>query len=172
MIEISWPLLITQVVTFLAAMVVIWRLFWGPLTRTMKERTEKISSDLERAESGRREIEALEADYRRRMSAIEEQARKEIKDAVQKGNLAKEEILATARQEAQRILEKAQQDLAREREQVIRELRSQVADLSLSAVERLIGNGVDQKAQRRLLEEFIGEVEKLAPPSSPERRAS
>jgi F-type H+-transporting ATPase subunit b len=163
MIEISWPLLLTQVATFLVAMVVVWRLFWGPLSRLMRERTEKISSDLERAETGRREIEALEADYRRRMSAIEEQARKEIKDAMQKGHQAKEEILTSARQEAQRILEKAQQDLAREREQVIRELRAQVADLSLAAVERLIGNGVDQKAQRRLLEEFLGEIEKLGP---------
>lgn len=163
MIEINLALLLTQIATFIVAMVVVWRMFWGPLTRMMKERAEKISSDLERAETGRREIEALEADYRRRLSAIEEQARKEIKDAMHKGNQAKEEILAGARQEAQRILEKAQQDLAREREQVIRELRGQVADLSLSAVERLIGNGVDQQVQKRLLNEFLGELEKLGP---------
>ena len=70
MIEISWPLLVTQVVTFLAAMVIIWKLFWGPLTRMMQERTQKISDDLERAENGRREIEALEADYHRRLAEI------------------------------------------------------------------------------------------------------
>ncbi len=169
MIEISLPLLLTQVATFLVAMVVVWRLFWGPLTRLMRERTEKIASDLERAETGRRELEALEADYRRRMAAIEEQARKEIKEAVQKGNQSREEILVAARQEAERILRKAQQDLAREREQVIRELRAQVADLSLSAVERLLGDGVDQKAQKRLLEEFLGELATLAPKGGPKK---
>lgn len=163
MIEISWPLLLTQIVTFLVAMVVVWRLFWGPLSRIMRERTEKISSDLERAETGRRELEALEADYRHRMAAIEEQARKEIKDAIQKGNQAKDEILESARQEAQRVLEKAQQDLVRERELVIHELRAHVADLSLSAVERLLGDGVDQKSQKRLLEEFLSEVDNLGP---------
>lgn len=161
MIEISWPLLLAQVVTFLAAMVIVWKLFWGPLTRMMEERTRKISDDLERAENGRQEIEALEADYHCRLAEIEEQASKQIKDAVNKGTLAREEILSGARQEAQRILEKAQQDLALERENVIRELRNQVTDLSLAAVERLLGQGLDQKVQRRLLDGFINEVDNL-----------
>ncbi len=161
MIEISWPLLLAQVVTFLAAMVIVWKLFWGPLTRMMEERTRKISDDLERAENGRREIEALEADYHCRLAEIEEQASKQIKDAVKKGTLAREEILSGARQEAQRILEKAQQDLALERENVIRELRNQVTDLSLAAVERLLGQGLDQKVQGRLLDGFINEVDNL-----------
>lgn len=161
MIEISWPLLLAQVVTFLAAMVIVWKLFWGPLTRMMEERTRKISDDLERAENGRREIEALEADYHCRLAEIEEQASKQIKDAVNKGTLAREEILSGARQEAQRILEKAQQDLALERENVIRELRNQVTDLSLAAVERLLGQGLDQKVQGRLLDGFINEVDNL-----------
>jgi len=161
MIEISWPLLITQVVTFLAAMIIVWKLFWGPLTKMMQERSQKISDDLERAENGRREIEALEADYHRRLSEIEEQTRKEINEAVQKGNIAKEEILQEARAEAQRILEKTRQDLVVEREQVIRELRRQVSDLSLLAVERLLGQGIDMKVQKRLLDEFLDEVEKV-----------
>lgn len=161
MIEISWPLLVTQIVTFLAAMIIVWKLFWGPLTRMMQERTKKISDDLERAENGRREIESLEADYHRRLADIAEHARKEIKEAVNKGTLAREEILAGARTEAQRILDKAQQDLALERESVIRELRGQITDISLAAVERLLGEQLDQKVQRRLLDGFIDEVDKL-----------
>ncbi|MCD4813193.1 F0F1 ATP synthase subunit B [bacterium] len=161
MIEISWPLLITQVVTFLVAMVVVWKLFWGPLTKMMQERTRKISGDLEKADHGRREIESLEADYHRRLSDIEEHARKEINSAIQKGNKAKEDILVEARDEAQKVLDKTRRDLAIERDQVIRELRSQVTEISMTAIERILGESIDKQVQQRLLDDFIDEVDKV-----------
>lgn len=160
MIEINWPLLLIQVATFLAAMIVVWKLFWGPLTAMMKERSRKISDDLQRAENGRREVEALEGEYHRRLAEIEERARKEINDALQRGSQAKDEIIKEARIEAQRVLEKARRDLAAEREQVIRELRNQMADISLAAVEKLIGQGMDQKIQQRLLDQFLNDLDK------------
>ncbi|MBN1595744.1 F0F1 ATP synthase subunit B [candidate division FCPU426 bacterium] len=160
MIEIHWPLLLTQIATFLVAMFIIWKWFWGPLTRLLQQRSQKIAGDLERAEQGRREIDVLEAEYRQRLSQIEEQARRQINEAIQKGNQSKEEILQEARMEAQRILEKTRMDLALERDRVVRELRKQMADLSLAAIERLLGQGVDQKTQKRLLDDFMLEVEK------------
>jgi F-type H+-transporting ATPase subunit b len=160
MIEISWPLLAIQIFTFLIAMVIVWKLFWGPLKTMMQDRSRKITDDLQRAESGRREIESLEGEYHRRLAEIEEKARTEINEALQRGNLAKDEIVKEARGEAQRILDKARQDLTAEREQLIREMRRQVTDISMSAVERLIGASMDRKVQERLLDQFLGDLEK------------
>lgn len=161
MIEINWFLLVTQIVTFLAAMVIVWKLFWGPLNHFMRERSRGIAADLQKAESGRHEIEALEAEYHRRISEVEARARQEIQDALTRGNQAKEQVLEEARAEAKRILEKAQQDLVAEREKVLREVRSQITDISLAVVERLLGEGLDQKVQKRLLDKFVSEVENL-----------
>jgi len=165
MIEINWFLLITQIVTFLVAMTLVWKMAWGPLTKMMQERTGRIADDLQRAESGRREIEALEAEYHRRIAEVEAKARQEIQDALAKGNQAREQLLDEARAEAKRILEKAQQDLAQEREKVMRDVRSQIIDLSLAAVERLLGQGLDAKAQKQLLDRFVSDVENLGPVS-------
>jgi len=158
MIEISWELLITNIVTFLVAMVIVWKLFWGPLQKMMKSRSDKIANDIQQTEKGRNEVQALEADYKRRLAEIEEKVRKELNRAVQKGNAAKEEIIQTARQEAQRILEKAQKDLALEREQVLRELRKEVSELALTAAENLLRENLDKKIQTELLNGFIGKV--------------
>jgi F-type H+-transporting ATPase subunit b len=163
MIEINLFLLVTQIATFLAAMVIVWKLFWGPLTRFMQERSQKIAADLQKAESGRHEIEALEGEYHRRLEAVEAQARQQIQEALARGAQAKEQLLEEARTEAKRILEKAEKDLAQEREKVLRELRAQMTDLSLAAVERLLGQGLDQQVQRRLLDQFVQDVEKLRP---------
>jgi F-type H+-transporting ATPase subunit b len=165
MIEINLFLLVTQVVTFLVAMVIVWKLFWGPLTQLMRQRATRIAEDVQRAEQGRREIEALEADYHHRLAALEAQVRQSIQDAVAKGNVAKDELLAEARAEAKRILDKAQADLALERERVVRELRAQVTDISLAALERLLGTGLDVQAQKRLLDQFVKDVQELKPVS-------
>ncbi len=165
MIEINWFLLVTQVVTFLAAMVIVWKLFWGPLTQLMRERSTRIAEDVKRAEQGRHEIEALEADYRRRLGELESQTRQALQDAVARGNQAKDQLLAEARAEARRVLDKAQADLAQERERVVRELRGQITDISLAALERLLGEGLDPQAQRRLLDQFVKDVQETKPVS-------
>lgn len=161
MVEINWGLLITQVATFLVAMVILWKFSWGPLTKMMEDRSKGIKDDIERAEKGRNEIEALEADYHRRLAEIEEKARKEINDAIQKGHQEKELILKEAREESQHLLEKNQEMLAQERQQVIRELRGQVTDIVLKTVEQLVGENADAKAHGNLVDRFIKDLEEV-----------
>jgi F-type H+-transporting ATPase subunit b len=163
MMEINWVLLSVQVATFLVAMVIIWKLFWGPLTKFMQERSQQIEGDLKRAETGKREIEAMEAEYHRRLSELEERAQQEIKEALARGAQAKDQIMIEARQEAKRILDKAQSDLTLERERLLRELRSHMTEISLQAVERLLGQGLDQNVQKRLLDQFLSDLEKVRP---------
>ena len=165
MIEINGFLLVTQIVTFLVAMAIVWKLAWGPLTQMMRDRSAKIAADLQRAEQGRHEVEALEAEYHRRIAEVEAQARQAIQDAIVQGNLVKDQVLEEARSEAKRILEKAQADLAAERERVVRELRGRVTEISLAAIERLLGEGLDQKVQQRLLDQFVKDVQELKPVS-------
>lgn len=161
MIEISWPLLLTQAATFLVAMIVVWKFSWGPLTRMMQDRTRKISDDIERAEQGRNEIEALDADYHRRLAEIEEKARKEINDAIQRGHQEKEVILQEAREEAQQLLKKSREMLTQERQKVIKELRGYVTEIALKAVEQLLGEKTDAQSHSRLVDNFINDLEKV-----------
>jgi F-type H+-transporting ATPase subunit b len=164
MMELNWMLLSVQVATFLAAMIIIWKLFWGPLTRYMRERSSQIAGDLQRAETGKHEIEAMEAEYHARLQDLEARAQSEIKEALARGVQGKDQILAEARQEAKRILDKAQADLSVERAQVVRELRGHVTQISLLAVERLLGQGLDTPTQKRLLDQFVSDLETAGKP--------
>jgi F-type H+-transporting ATPase subunit b len=161
MIEISWPLLLVNIATFLAAMVIVWKFFWGPITQLMRERTRRISDDLSQAEKGRKEVEAMEADYRLRLAGIEEEARKAITEAVARGARHKEEMAAQARAEAERIAERARQDVAQAREQLIRELRGHVTQLSLDALQGFFENKLETPARKALMDAFLRDMEKI-----------
>jgi F-type H+-transporting ATPase subunit b len=69
--------------------------------------------------------------------------------------------LDKAREEASAIVERAKEDIARERELAMAELREQLADLSLAISEKVIGESLDEKRQRELIADFLKETEEL-----------
>ena len=56
---------------------------------------------------------------------------------------------------------KAKEEIARERDTAMAEIRQQVADLSLTISEKVIGQALDEQGQRRLIEEFLEQTEEL-----------
>ncbi len=161
MIEINWSLLLIQVATFLAAMIVVWKFSWGPLTRMMQDRTHKIQDDIDRATKGRHEVEVLEGEYHRQLADIEDKARKTINEAIQKGHQERELILQEAQEEAKRLLEKNHEMLQQERQQVIKELRTEVSSIAIKAIEQLLQEKNKDELQDRLVDDFINDLDKV-----------
>jgi F-type H+-transporting ATPase subunit b len=92
-------------------------------------------------------------------------ARKEgqeiIAQATQMSEKTRQDILDKAREEASAIVERAKEDIARERELAMAELREQLADLSLAISEKVIGESLDERRQRELIADFLKETEEL-----------
>jgi F-type H+-transporting ATPase subunit b len=71
------------------------------------------------------------------------------------GEEMREDILATAREERERLTERAWEEIASERKQAMAEVREQVVDLSLLIAQQVVGATLDEAAQRRLIREFL-----------------
>ena len=54
--------------------------------------------------------------------------------------------------------ERAQGEIAGEREQVAGELRRQVADLSIGVAEKVVGDSLDDERQRELVDRYIDDL--------------
>ncbi|MGD8462399.1 MAG: F0F1 ATP synthase subunit B, partial [Anaerolineae bacterium] len=84
-----------------------------------------------------------------------------IAQATQMSEKTRQDILDKAREEASAIVERAKEDIARERELAMAELREQLADLSLAISEKVIGESLDERRQRELIADFLKETEEL-----------
>jgi F-type H+-transporting ATPase subunit b len=62
-----------------------------------------------------------------------------------------------ARAEAEKVTERARQEIVAEKDRAMAELRAQVADLALAAAGKLVRSEMDGPTQRRLVEEFLAE---------------
>jgi F-type H+-transporting ATPase subunit b len=153
--------LISQIVNFTLLAVLLYFVAYKPVLRMLDERSARIKRGLEDAEEAARKAAEMEQEFEARMVDARKEGQEIIAQATQMSEKARQDILDKARQEAQAQIEKAKEEIGREREQAMSELRQQVADLSLTISEKVIGETLDQESQRRLIAEFLDETEEL-----------
>ncbi len=153
--------LISQIVNFTLLAVLLYFVAYKPILRMLDERSARIKQGLEDAELASRRAAEMEQEFEQRLAEARKEGQEIVAQATQMSEKARQEILATAREEARAQVEKAKEEIARERELAMSELRQQVADLSLSISEKVIGEALDQQRQRDLIAEFLEQTEEL-----------
>jgi F-type H+-transporting ATPase subunit b len=68
-------------------------------------------------------------------------------------------LMAEASAKADDLIRRAQEEIAHEKHRAITELRLNVVNLSLAAAEKLVGENMDTQKNRKLVDEFIDQVE-------------
>ena len=153
--------LISQIVNFTLLAVLLYFVAYKPILRMLDERSARIKQGLEDAESASRRAAEMEQEFEQRLAEARKEGQEIVAQATQMSEKARQEILATAREEARAQVEKAKEEISRERELAMSELRQQVADLSLNISEKVIGEALDQQRQRDLIAEFLEQTEEL-----------
>lgn len=134
-------------------------LFLTPLKEALDARTKYLEDTYAEAEGLKQRMETLRSAYEEKLAKSEAEARAQIQAAIHEAQQMKEQILNEARRQAGEIRKQAQEDIVREREKMLVDLRMHVVEMTLIATEKLIGKQLDEEANRRLVEEFIESVE-------------
>jgi len=152
-------LMFWTLVTFLIMVVILKKIAWGPLLKALEDREAAIRGEIESARKGRLEMEGLKADYEKQLAGIEARTRQMLAEAEQKGAQSREAVLKEAEREARAIADKTRQQLEAEKERLVRELRSQVGDLSVGIAEKLLRQAVDKKLQDKFIRDFVKDLD-------------
>jgi F-type H+-transporting ATPase subunit b len=153
--------IVSQIVNFTLLALLLYFVAYKPVLRMLDARSERIKQGLEDAEVASRRAAEVEQEFERRMAEARREGQEIVAKATQMSEQQRQEILAEARQEARQQVERAREEIAREREQAMQDLRQQVADLSLTIAHKVLRDGLDRDAQRRLIAGFIDETEEL-----------
>jgi F-type H+-transporting ATPase subunit b len=153
--------LISQIVNFTLLAVLLYFVAYKPILRMLDERSARIKKGLEDAEAASKRAAEMEQEFEARMTEARKDGQEIIAQATQMSEKTRQEILETAREEARTLVEKAKDEIVRERDLAMAELRQQVADLSLSISEKVIGKTLDEPRQRQLIADFLEQTEEL-----------
>lgn len=133
--------------------------FTDPLSQAIGERNENLEHTFAEAESLRAEMTKTRTEYEARLVAAEASAREHIEAQIKEAQKLRQTLMNEAATRADAMIDKAQQEIAAEREKILTGLRNQVVELSLVAAERIIGENMDTDRNRKLVDEFVNGLE-------------
>ena len=150
--------LIGQLITFLVLIWFTMKYVWPPITKAIHDREIKIAGGLEAAERSRRELEQAEHKALAIIREAKLEATQIIDQAHRRSLQLVDDAKATARVEGARILEQANDEIAREVSQTKEALRKQLAGLAVAGATKIIRRNLDASVQNDLLAEFVAEI--------------
>jgi F-type H+-transporting ATPase subunit b len=156
--EISWQALLLQIIGFLALIWAFRKWLLGPVNGILEARQSEVQTTLDQIYQDRQAMETQRREYEARLAEIESEARDRIQNAMKEAQGIKEEIVTSAHTEAERLVTRARDEIVREKQQALVELRTQVADLAVGAAGKILRRSVDERTQRELVSDFINQV--------------
>jgi F-type H+-transporting ATPase subunit b len=155
---INLTLLAAQIFNFFILFLILSAVAYKPMVRFLDGRREKIAKGLEDARRAEERLANIEKDYQSRMDAARADAQKMVAEMTANAEKNAAAIAAKANEDAAKIKSTAQEDAETERNKALADLRSQVVTLSMAAANKLIGESMDEKRQRTLVNEFFSGV--------------
>lgn len=134
---------------------VMKKFLWKPVMKMITDRQKEIDDIYENADKTRQEADAMKAEYEQKLAEAAVTGEKLVKDAVARGQSREEEILRSANARADAILQKASEDIAREKRKAVNDAKSEIADLAMEIAGKVVGQSLDGKDQSDLVDRFI-----------------
>ena len=134
------------------------KFLFGPIMKMIEDRQKEIDDIYSDADSARNTAMALEEEYKQKLSSAVETGEQIVKDATLRGQLREEDILRQANEEATRIRNKAEADIAMEREKAIADAKGEISDMALEIARKIIGRELKSDDQADLVDAFIDEL--------------
>ena len=152
---INLPSLITQFINFGILLALLWLFLHKPLARVLDERRRRIEEGLQASETAQAEAEEAKVQAAAQIQAGREQGQELVAQAQAIGQRIEADARAAAGAESETMLERARQEIQRERDLAIAQLRTEFSDLTIRAAERVIGQSLDAEAHERLIDEVL-----------------
>ena len=127
--------------------------------KAMDERSAKIQSDLDAAESAKGEAESIKAEYAAKVADAKTESARIIEEARQAADQLKADQQARLNEELAAARTSAQADIDAAKGQAMAELRGEVSDIAIGAAEAVVGANLDRAAQSQLIEDYINRVQ-------------
>ena len=146
-------------IVFLVVLAVLWKWGFPAITKMVKERKDYIDDSLRKAHEANEKL----ANIQKEGESILQEAREKQAAVLKEATATRDAIIAKAENQAKdrgaQLINDAKAEIEQEKQQAIREIRGQVAELSVKIAEKIIKQqlATDDK-QMELINKILDEV--------------
>lgn len=146
--EFSFGLFFWQLLIFVGLILILKKFAWKPILDTLNERENSIKESLESAQKAKDEFSKIKADNEKILSNAKKERDFIISDAKKTGREIIEDSKNLAKLESEKIIENARESIIQEKDLILKDLKSQVVDLSVEIASKILQKELNEKQKQ------------------------
>ncbi|MEU7801796.1 F0F1 ATP synthase subunit B [Micromonospora arborensis] len=155
-----WQEVVVGSVAFIVLCFVLMKFVFPRMEQTFQARVDAIEGGIKRAEAAQAEANQLLEQYRAQLAEARTDAAKIRDDARADAEGIRQDILAKAREESDRVIQAGKDALAAERATIVRELRAEVGTIAVDLASKIVGESLADEARRKgTVDRFLSDLE-------------
>lgn len=147
--------------TIVNVLILFWflkRFLFVPVKTMMDNRTKSIEDSIHDAEQKNQDAQQMLDEYQLKISDAHIEGREIVQKAAATAEKRADEIIVQAKDESQKIKDRAYKDIEQEKDKAFRSIKNEVAEIAVLATEKLINKTLDKDADKTLIDEVINEI--------------
>ena len=158
--EFSFGLFFWQLLIFVGLILILKKFAWKPILDTLNERENSIKESLESAQKAKDEFSKIKADNEKILSSAKKERDFIISDAKKTGREIIEDSKNAAKLESEKIIENARESIIQEKDLILKDLKSQVVDISVEIASKILQKELNEKQkQEDYTQKLIDQIE-------------
>lgn len=150
--------LLVQAFNFAIIFVVLRAWAYQPILGLLEKRRLGIAQGLEDARIAAEARSNAEKEAHQILAEAQANAAQKVREATDRADTAAKEIMVQAEADAAKSRETSLAEAAQERDRMLADVRGQIAALAMAAAQKLVGETLDERRQRALIQEFFSGV--------------
>ncbi len=143
---------------FLFLFFMLRKFLFNPVMKMIDDRQKEIDDLYKDAEDAKKDAQAKQQEYDRKLSAAQQTSEQLVREAVARGQSREEEILRQANAQASAMMDKAADDIAREKKKAVNDAKDEISVIALSIAGKVVGRELNDADHARLVDGFIEEL--------------
>lgn len=155
----DFGLLFWMFITFLVVLVVVGKFGFPAIVKMVEERKAYIDESLNKAREANEKLANIQAESEQILKKAREQQAQILKEAMATRDNIVKDAQIKAQVEGQRILDEAKDLIRAEKENALKDIREQVADLSIQIAEKMLRKELKKSSeQTEMIDRLLNEI--------------
>ena len=160
LLEPNPGLVLWTILTFLLLLWLLRKVAWKPLLEALHKREEHVRESMERAEQAKIDAERILEENKKQLAGAEAESKQILAEGRALAEKLKNEMLEQTNQQSRKMIDRAREEIERDKEAALAQLRSEVAQLAIKAAEKLLDENLDEAKQRKIIDTYLKELPK------------
>lgn len=131
---------------------------FNPVRKMLQDRQDKIKGELEQAAADQKSAQESRKLYEEKLAATDKEAEAILTDARKRGMENEARIVAEAKEEAAKIVDRARVEAELEKKKMADEVKREMIAVASVMAAKIVAANIDANAQHELIEETLKEI--------------